>query len=72
MSKHRSQGNTGRNVAKIYYSKEHSTLFSYNYALENNFFKDVTPEELKKTLDGNKATEIVGDEIDDVEVYDVF
>ena len=72
VSKHRSQGNTGRNVAKIYYSKEHSTLFSYNYALENNFFKDVTPEELKKTLDGNKATEIVGDEIDDVEVYDVF
>ena len=72
VSKHRSQGNTGRNVAKIYYSKEHSTLFSYNYALENNFFKDVTPEELKKTLDSNKATEIVGEEIDDVEVYDVF
>ncbi len=72
VSKHRSQGNTGRNVAKIYYSKEHSTLFSYNYAQENNFFKDVTPEDLKKTLDSNKATEIVREEIDDVEVYDVF
>lgn len=72
VSKHRSQGNTGRNVAKIYYSKEHSTLFSYNYAQENNFFKDVTPEDLKKILDNNKATEVVGAEIDDVEVLHDF
>lgn len=71
--KNRSASKTGRNVAKVYYSPEHSTLFSYEYAQTNNFFKDVTPEELKNILDDTKATPVVGnDEIDDVEVLDAF
>ena len=71
--KNRSASKTGRNVAKVYYSPEHSTLFSYEYAQTNNFFKDVTPEELKNILDDTKATPVVGnDDIDDVEVLDEF
>ena len=48
--KNRSASKTGRNVAKVYYSPEHSTLFSYEYAQTNNFFKDVTPEGIKKHI----------------------
>ena len=71
--KNRSASKTGRNVAKVYYSPEHSTLFSYEYAQTNNFFKDVTPEELKNILDDTKATPVVGnDDIDDVEIIDCF
>lgn len=71
--KNRSASKTGRNVAKVYYSPEHSTLFAYEYAQANNFFKDVTPEELKNILDDTKATPVVGnDEIEDVEVISEF
>lgn len=72
--KNRSASKTGRNVAKVYYSPEHSTLFAYEYAQANNFFKDVTPEDLKSIMDESKATVVVGQEedIDDVEVFDVF
>ena len=72
--KNRSASKTGRNVAKVYYSPEHSTLFAYEYAQANNFFKDVTPEDLKSIMDESKATVVVGqeDDIDDVEVFDVF
>lgn len=70
--KNRSASRTGRNVAKVYYSPEHSTLFSYEYAQTNNFFKDVTPDELKSVLDNTKATPVVG-MIDDLdESMEVF
>lgn len=74
VSKNRTNGNTGRNLAKIYYSPEHSTLFSYSYAEKNGFFKGVTAEGLKKILDEEKATTVLDDsfkrEVD--ESMDVF
>lgn len=73
LPKNRSASKTGRNVAKVYYSPEHSTLFSYEYAMANNFFKDVTPDELRGIMDDTKATVVIGeDEVEDVEVYNEF
>ena len=72
--KNRTVGATGRNLAKIYYSNQHHTLFDFEYAEENNFFKDVTPEELKSILDTSKASPATPDVSDDneIEVIECF
>lgn len=77
VSKNRTYSITGRDVAKIYYSPEHHTLFSYNYAESNGFFLGTTPEELKKIMDTTKASKVVADEEveieeDDIEVIESF
>lgn len=73
VSKNRTYNRTGRDVAKIYYSPEHHTLFSYSYAEANGFFIGTTAEELKNILDKNQATEVIGKQTeDDVEVYNEF
>lgn len=75
LPKNRSASKTGRNVAKVYYSPEHSTLFSYEYAMANNFFKGVTPDELRGIMDDTKATVVVGEdevEEDDIEIIESF
>lgn len=72
--KNRTVGATGRNLAKIYYSNQHHTLFDFDYAEENNFFKDVTPEELKLMLDTSKASPATPDVSDDndIEIIESF
>jgi len=69
ISKSRTYSITGRDVAKIYYSPEHHTLFSYSYAESNGFFIGTTAEDLKIILDRNQATEVAGKQTeDDIEV----
>lgn len=71
--KNRTVGTTGRNLAKIYYSNQHHTLFDFGYAEENSFFKDVTPEDLKAILDTSKASPATPDVSDDnIEVIECF
>ena len=72
--KNRTVGATGRNLAKIYYSNQHHTLFDFEYAEENNFFKDVTPEELKSILDTSKASPATPDvsDVNEIEVIECF
>lgn len=56
ITKNRTMGFTGKDVAKIYYSREHHILFDFDYAEKYNFFRDITPAQLKGLLDPNKAT----------------
>lgn len=73
--KNRTIGITGKNVAKIYYSQAHHTLFDFDYAEEHNFFKDITPAQLKGLLDPTKATIAspdVMDEDDGIEMVTDF
>lgn len=73
--KNRTIGITGKDVAKIYYSQAHHTLFDFEYAKEHNFFKGITPEQLKGLLDPNKATIAspdVFDEDDGIEMMSDF
>lgn len=72
--KNRTVGTTGRNLAKIYYSNQHHTLFDFEYAEENNFFRDVTPEQLKLMLDTSKASPATPDVSDDsdIEIIESF
>ena len=72
--KNRTVGTTGRNLAKIYYSNQHHTLFDFDYAEANNFFKDVTPEDLRDILDTSKASPATPDVSDDdgIEVIESF
>ena len=73
--KNRTIGITGKGVAKIYYSQAHHTLFDFEYAKEHNFFKGITPEQLKGLLDPNKATIAspdVFDEDDGIEMMSDF
>lgn len=72
VSKSRTYSITGRDVAKIYYSPQHHTLFSYQYAEDNGFFLNTTAEELKYLLDNTKAAKVVTDETEDLEILDVF
>ena len=73
VSKNRTYSITARDIAKIYYSPQHHTLFSYNYAEANSFFLNTTAEELKEILDKNHATEIVvSGNHDDIEVLESF
>lgn len=65
ISKNRTNGNTGKNLAKIYYSSTHYTLFSYSYAEKNNFFRGVSPERLKDIIDGNKASLLTSGDFED-------
>lgn len=72
VSKNRTYNRTGRDIAKIYYSPEHHTLFSYSYAEANGFFLDTTAEELREILDNTRAEKVVTSETDDTEIIDVF
>ena len=72
VSKNRTYSITARDIAKIYYSPQHHTLFSYNYAEANGFFLDTSAEELKEILDNTKAAKIVTNEEDETEIIDVF
>ena len=66
ITKNRTVGITGRDLARIYYSNKHHTLFDFNYAEQNNFFNDMSSEKLKEVIDFNKATP-VSSSLDDVE-----
>lgn len=66
ITKNRTIGTTGRDLARIYYSNKHHTLFDFNYAEQNNFFNDMSSEQLKEVIDFNKATP-VSSSLDDVE-----
>lgn len=72
VSKNRTYSITARDVAKIYYSPQHHTLFSYNYAEANGFFLDTSAEELKEILDNTKASKLITNEEDETEIIDVF
>lgn len=72
VSKNRTYNRTGRDIAKIYYSPEHHTLFSYSYAEANGFFLGTTAEELREILDNTRAEKVVTSETDDTEIIDVF
>lgn len=68
ITKNRSTGITGNNLAKIYYDNSSHTLFSYDYAAENDFFANGVPSKVDESL-----STIVYDEIDndDAEVVDI-
>lgn len=72
VTKNRTVGITGKNVAKIYYSNEHHVLFNYEYAAQNNFFKGFTPEQIKVLAEQNVASPVTSSvsDIEDVEVDD--
>ena len=72
VSKNRTYSITARDIAKIYYSPQHHTLFSYNYAEANGFFLDTSAEELKEILDNTKAAKLITNEEDEKEIIDVF
>ena len=72
VSKNRTYNRTGRDIAKIYYSPEHHTLFSYSYAEANGFFLNTTAEELKEILDETKAEKVTTDEVEDLEILSDF
>lgn len=74
VSKSRTYSITGRDVASIYYSPQHHTLFSYKYAEDNGFFLNTTAEELRDIMDDTKAAKVATDETEDLEiqVYDEF
>lgn len=67
--KNRTVGITGRNIAKIYYSNEHHTLFDYDYAAKNNFFKGLTHEQFKEVADMSKVSAVVSS-LDDTLEFD--
>ena len=60
ITKNRSTGITGNNLAKIYYDNASHTLFSYDYASDNDFFANGVPEKVDSSL-----STVVYDEIDD-------
>ena len=68
ITKNRSTGITGNNLAKIYYDNSSHTLFSYDYASQNDFFANGVPSKVDESL-----STIVYDEIDndDAEVVDI-
>ena len=72
VSKSRTYSITGRDVASIYYSPQHHTLFSYKYAEDNGFFLNTSAEDLKEILDNTKAAKVATDETEDLEIIDVF
>ena len=74
VSKSRTYSITGRDVASIYYSPQHHTLFSYKYAEDNGFFLNTTAEELRDIMDDTKAAKVATDETEDlgIQVYDEF
>lgn len=72
VSKNRTYSITARDIAKIYYSPQHHTLFSYNYAEANGFFLNTSAEELKDILDNTKAAKLITNEEDETEIIDVF
>ena len=60
ITKNRSTGVTGNNIAKIYYDNDSHTLFSYDYAAQHDFFANGVP----KKVDEDVST-VVYDDIDD-------
>lgn len=72
VSKSRTYSITGRDVASIYYSPQHHTLFSYKYAEDNGFFLNTTAEELKEIMDDTKSAKVATDETEDLEVLSEF
>lgn len=62
ITKNRSTGITGNNLAKIYYDNASHTLFSYEYAAQHDFFANGVP----KKVDESVST-VVYDDIDNDE-----
>ena len=69
VTKNRTVGITGKNVAKIYYSNDHHMLFDFDYASRNNFFKGMTSQELFSTMDTSKSAPVTSS-LSDVEDVD--
>ena len=69
VTKNRTVGITGKNVAKIYYSNDHHMLFDFDYAYRNNFFKGMTSQELFSTMDTSKSAPVTSS-LSDVEDVD--
>lgn len=55
VTKNRTIGITGEDLARIYYSPEHHTLFEYEYAEKHDFFRGITPEQLRGIIDPSKS-----------------
>jgi hypothetical protein len=73
--KNRTVGRTGEDVGKIYYSREHHTLFDFDYAQQHNFFQGLTAAQVKGLLDPTKS--VVASpanvfEDDEIEMSDSF
>lgn len=66
ITKNRTVGITGRDLAKIYYSNDHHMLFDFEYAQSNNFFKGLTSEQLFKVMDVQKSSPVTSS-LSDVE-----
>lgn len=66
ITKNRTVGITGRDLAKIYYSNDHHMLFDFEYAQKNNFFKGLTSEQLFKEMDKQKSSPVTSS-LSDVE-----
>ena len=68
ITKNRTIGITGDDLARIYYSPEHHTLFDFEYAEKHDFFRGITPEQLRGILDPTKASIASPDVMDDDEI----
>lgn len=62
ITKNRSTGITGNNLAKIYYDNASHTLFSYDYALSCDFFPNGVPTKVDESV-----STVVYDDIDNDE-----
>ena len=60
ITKNRSTGITGNNVAKIYYDNASHTLFSYEYAASCDFFPNGVPTKVNESV-----STVVYDEVDE-------
>lgn len=60
ITKNRSTGITGNNVAKIYYDNASHTLFSYDYAASCDFFPNGVPTKVDESV-----STVVYDEVDE-------
>lgn len=69
VTKNRTVGVTGRNLAKIYYSNDHHMLFDFDYASSNGFFKGMTSGELFSIMDKSKSAPVTSS-LSDVEGID--
>ena len=72
ITKNRTIGITGRDLSRIYYSNVHHTLFDFDYAEQNNFFKDVSPENFKQVVDLSKSTPVSSSLTDVEELNDAM
>lgn len=74
ISKNRATGITGADITKVYYSNDTQLMTDFNYAQENQFFEGLSSQEVRSMMDVTKSAVEVENiqEIDDVEVIDIF